>query len=452
MGEVAAARDRPRVVIVGAGFAGLYAARALRRAAAQVTILDRRNHHLFQPLLYQVATAALDPSQIAVPIRRILRRQRNAEVVLADVVAVDRAARQVRLSDGALDYDQLIVATGSTHSYFGHGEWAHRAPGLKTIEDALGIRRRVLLAFEAAEREPDETRRRAWLTFVVVGAGPTGVELSGALAEISRHILGRDFRHLGHQQARVLLVEAGPRVLAAFPESLSREGRRELEKLGVEVRTGAPVTAIDAAGATIDGQHVPARNVLWAAGVQASPLAQALGVPLDRHGRVLVNPDLSVPGSPEVFVAGDLAHIVDARGEPVPGVATAAIQEGKHAAHNVGRLLAGRPTEPFRYFDKGSLATIGRAKAVARIGKLRLGGFTAWFTWLVVHIAYLIGFRNRLFVMASWAWTYLTYERGSRLITGRVGKLVQAPDEDRKLDGPAGIAPHPQAEPRPPAS
>jgi NADH dehydrogenase len=430
-GNGSAGPRRPRVVIVGGGFAGLYATLGLRRAPVDITVVDRRNHHLFQPLLYQVATAALDASQIAVPIRRILRRQKNTEVVLAEVTGIDVAAKRVELVDGALEYDHLILATGSTHSYFGHPDWEPWSPGLKTIEDALEIRRRMLLAFEAAEREQDPARRAAWLTFVIVGAGPTGVELAGALAEISRHLLARDFHRLGAAKARVLLVEAGQRVLSAFPESLSAQGQRDLEQLGVEVRLGGSVTDIDATGVTIGEERVETRTVLWAAGVAASKVARSLGAPLDRAGRVKVAPDLSVPGAPEVFVAGDLAAIVDAQGKPVPGVAPAAIQEGKHVAANVLRQLRGQPTLPFRYFDKGSLATIGRARAVADFGKLRLHGFFAWMAWLVVHIAYLIGFRNRLFVLVSWAWTYLTYDRGSRLITGQVGPLLEAAPEPR---------------------
>ena len=422
-----AGSGRKRVVIVGGGFAGLYAARELRHANAQVTVVDRRNHHLFQPLLYQVATAALDPSQIAVPISRILRHQKNAEVVLADVTAIDVAHKRVVLVDGAIEYDHLILATGATHSYFGHDAWAPFSPGLKTVEDALHVRRRMLLAFEAAEREPDRARRDAWLTFVIVGGGPTGVELAGAMAEISGHLLAKDFRHLGRDHARVLLVEAGPRVLATFPEQLSARSQRDLEQLGVEVRTNARVSDIDDQGATVAGEPIHARTVIWAAGVAASPLARSLGAPLDRAGRVEVKPDLSIPNAPEVFVAGDLAAVKDKHGQPVPGVAPAAMQEGRAAAKNVRRQLEGKPTEAFAYFDKGSLATIGRARAVADIHGFKLGGFLAWLTWLLIHITYLIGFRNRLFVLASWSWTYLTYDRGSRLITGEVGPLLPAP-------------------------
>jgi len=433
---------RPRVVVVGGGFAGLYAVRTLRHEPVDVTVVDRRNHHLFQPLLYQVATAALDPSDIAVPIRRILRHQHNAEVLLADVASVDVSRKRVLLDDGELAYDALVLATGSTHSYFGHGEWARLATGLKTVEDALEIRRRVLLAFEAAERQTDLALRKSWLTFVIVGAGPTGVELAGALAEISRHILASDFRHLGEQSARVVLLEAGPRALAAFPPELSARSERDLAALGVEVQLGAAVTGIDVHGVNVGNARIDARTVLWAAGVEASPLAASLGAPLDRAGRVKVNPDLSVPGSPEVFIAGDLAAIADSHGKLVPGVAPAAIQEGRHAARNALRTLQGEATQPFRYFDKGSLATIGRARAVAALGKLRLGGVVAWLAWLVIHIAYLIGFRNRFFVLASWAWTYLTYERGSRLITGKVGPLLEHPPPalpDGRADGRASL-------------
>jgi NADH dehydrogenase len=419
-----ASGQRARVVIIGGGFAGLYAARTLQKAPVDITLVDRRNHHLFQPLLYQVATAALDPSQIAQPIRHIVRKQKNIEVLLADVTDLDGPGRRVIHDGGELAFDYLLLATGSTHSYFGHDDWAAHAPGLKTVEDALEIRRRVLLAFEAAERDPSPDRRQAWLTFVIVGAGPTGVELAGALAEISRHILAKDFRHLGASAARVLLIEAGPRVLSSFPEALSARSQRDLEQLGVEVRTGAMVTGIDVDGVTLGSARVASRNVIWAAGVAASPLARALHGELDKAGRVVVAPDLSVPGLPHVFVAGDLAAVRDGKGKPVPGVAPAAMQEGRHAAQNIVRMVQGKATRPFAYFDKGSLATIGRAKAVADLGKVRLSGFLAWAAWLVIHIAYLIGFRNRLFVLVSWAWTYLTYQRGSRLITGDVGPLL----------------------------
>jgi NADH dehydrogenase len=415
-----------QIVIVGGGFAGIAAARGLRRAKARVTLVDRRNYHLFQPLLYQVATAALSPSDIAAPIRSVLRKQANCEVLLADVRAVDVAQRRLVLDTGELRYDELIVATGATHSYFGHDEWAPAAPGLKSIEDALEIRRRVLFAYEAAERETDPEKRAAWLTFVIVGAGPTGSELAGALAEIARYALPRDFRHIDTASARVLLVEGAPRVLPVYVESLSEKAKQSLEGLGVEVRTGVKVTHIDRTGVSLGDEKIAARTVLWAAGVQASPLARSLAVPLDRAGRVLVERDLTIPDHPEVQVIGDLAAL-EQDGKPVFGVAPAALQAGKHAAKNVLLALEGRPKAPFRYLDKGSLATIGRKRAVAQIGKLRLSGGVAWFAWLFIHILFLIGFRNRALVLFQWAWSYLTYQRGARLITGDVTDLVAPP-------------------------
>ena len=421
------APSTPRVVILGGGFAGLAAAKALRRSPVRITIVDRRNHHLFQPLLYQVATAALNPSNIATPIRRILRSQKNVEVVMGEARTIDLGGRRVVLTDGEIAYDFLIVATGATHAYFGHDDWAEYAPGLKTVEDALTIRRRVLLAYEAAEREDDPYRRRAWLTTVIVGGGPTGVEMAGSLAEIARHVLSRDFRRFDTRDARVLLVEAGPRVLASFPEDLSAKAQTQLERLGVEVRTGAAVTAIDAEGVTLDGHRIDARTVIWAAGVAASPLGRGLGVPVDRSGRVVVEPDLSVPGRPEVFVVGDLAARQQ-DGKPIPGVAPAAMQGGQYAARRIKDILARRPTKPFRYLDKGMLATIGRASAVGEIGKLHLSGFPAWMAWLLIHIFFLIGFRNRFFVLVEWAWVYFTYERGARLITGPVHNLLDRPE------------------------
>jgi NADH:ubiquinone reductase (H+-translocating) len=413
-------RNSRQVVIVGGGFAGLSAARALRRAPVRVTLVDRRNHHVFQPLLYQVATAGLSAPDIAAPIRHILRGQENATVVLAEVTGVDAAARRLLLggpgAPEALAYDALIVATGATHSYFGHDEWAPFAPGLKTLEDALEIRRRVLLAFERAERETDEARRQAWLTFAIVGAGPTGVELAGTLAELARHTLRRQFRHIDPARAAVVLLEAAPRVLPPYPPTLSAHARRQLEALGVQVRTEARVTSVDAERVVFaDGAALPARTVLWAAGVAASPLGQALGAPTDRAGRVMVQPDLSVPGHAEVFVAGDLAHF-EQDGAPVPGVAPAANQMGALAAKNARRLLAGEPTQPFRYRDQGSLATIGRASGVADFGRLKLWGLPAWMAWLLVHIFFLIGFRNRAVVMLDWALAYVTYQRHARLI------------------------------------
>jgi NADH dehydrogenase len=405
-------------VIVGAGFAGLEAARALARAPVAVTVVDRRNHHLFQPLLYQVATAALNPADISAPIRSVLRRQENASVILGEVVSIDLDRRLLRLDDGAeLSFDFLVVATGATHSWFGHDEWAPVAPGLKTVEDALEIRRRILLAFERAEREPDAAAQRALLTFVVVGAGPTGVELAGALAEIASRTLAADFRRIRPESARIVLVEAAPRVLPAYPERLSAAAGDQLARLGVEVRTGAKVTAIDEAGVDVAGERIEARTVLWGAGVAASPLARTLGAPLDRAGRVQVNADLSVPDRPGIFVVGDLAAVWQENGEPVPGVAPAAVQEGRHAARNVLRGLRGEVAAPFRYRDKGLMATIGRAAAVARVGRLELSGLVAWLAWLLVHVFFLIGFRNRVAVILQWAWSYLTFRRGARLIT-----------------------------------
>ncbi len=436
----------PRVMILGGGFAGLEAAKALRRAPVQVTVVDRQNHHLFQPLLYQVATAALNPSDIAAPIRRILRRQANAEVLLADVERIEPAARRVVLADGVLPYDYLIIATGATHSYFGRDDWEPFAPGLKSVEDALEIRRRFLLAFEVAERQPDPTLRRAWMTFVIIGGGPTGVELAGTMAQVARKTLGRDFRHIDPAQARVLLLEAGERVLAAYPPDLSERARAQLEGLGVEVQTGGRVTAIDAEGVNIGDHRIDARTVLWAAGVAASPLARSLGVPLDRAGRVQVEPDLTVPGFPEIRVVGDLMAMTT-DGKPVPGVAPAALQSGRHAAEDIVRTLQGQPRRPFRYRDKGSLATIGRASGVAQIGRLKFSGLPAWLLWLLVHIVFLIGFRNRVLVLMQWAWSYLTYDRGARLITGRAeGPLVQGLATTTL---PAVAAPDPQSAPDP---
>jgi NADH:ubiquinone reductase (H+-translocating) len=408
--------EGPHIVIIGGGFGGLAAARALRHTPVRITIVDRSNHHLFQPLLYQVATAALSPADIAAPIRRILRNQSNVAVMLAEAVAVDVDARRVVLADGQVDYDMLIIATGATHTYFGHDEWAEHSTGLKSLRDALHIRQHMLMAFEIAEREPDVARRRAWMTFVIVGAGPTGVELAGTLAEVSRQTLARDFRHINTASARVILVEAGPRVLSAYTEDLSQAARIQLEKLGVSVWTGVQVTGIDADGVCIGAERVHARTVLWAAGVAGSPIARTLGVPLDRAGRVLVEPELSIPGRAQVYVIGDLAHIEE-NGVLVPGVAPAAMQQGQHAARNIIATMEGRPRQPFHYIDKGMLATIGRGAAVARIGRLKVTGFIAWLLWLFVHIFFLIGFRNRLVVMIQWAWSYVTFDRGARLIT-----------------------------------
>jgi NADH dehydrogenase len=407
------------VVIVGGGFAGLYAARALRRAPVDVTLVDRRNHHLFQPLLYQVATAALNPSDIAAPIRRVLRKQRNCRVLLAEAVGVDVARKRLLLADGALPYDYLLLATGATHAYFGHDEYARFAPGLKSIEDALDIRRRVLLAFELAERATDPVARRRCLTFVVVGGGPTGVELAGALAEIARHALADEFRTIDPRQARIVLVEGLPRLLSNFPPDLSQKAAGQLVRLGVEVRTNTMVQGIDEHGVTVGADRIEGHTVIWAAGVAASPLARSLGVPLDRAGRVQVERDLSVPGHPEILVLGDLA-VLEQDGMPVTGLAAVAVQEGPHAARNVERAIRGDPSVPFHYVDKGILATIGRKAAVAAFGRVHLAGLVAWLAWLFVHIFLLIGFRNRFVVIFSWAWTYFTYDRGARLITQEV--------------------------------
>jgi NADH dehydrogenase len=415
---------RPHVVIVGGGFGGIEAAKVLGKGKVRVTLVDRRNHHVFQPLLYQVATAALNPANIASPIRRILRGLDNVEVLLGEVESIDVQGKSVQMSDGALHYDYLIVATGATHSYFGHEEWEADAPGLKSIEDALEIRRRVLLAYEAAEREPDPRRRREWTTFVVVGAGPTGVELAGALAEIARHDLIREFHRFNPARSRVILLEAGPRVLPAYPDDLSAKAQVQLEGLGVDVRVGTKVTYLDGQGVSTESGPIAARTVLWGAGVQGSPLARTLGVPLDRSGRVKVTPDLTLPGSPEVFVVGDLAAL-EQDGKAVPGVAPAAMQGGRYAAKTILATLKGKPRRPFRYADKGSLATIGRAAAVGEVGKFHLSGFVAWVAWSLIHVFFLINFRSRLLVMLEWGWLYFFHDRGSRLITGPVNDLLE---------------------------
>jgi NADH:ubiquinone reductase (H+-translocating) len=416
----------PHIVIVGGGFGGLAAARALGDAPVRLTLIDRRNHHLFQPLLYQVATAALNASDIAKPIRRILRRQANSEVILAEVESIDRFARKVILADDdEIGYDYLIIASGATHSYFGHDAWERDAPGLKTLEDALEIRRRVLVAYEAAERQADPEIAHEWMTFVIVGAGPTGVELAGALAEISRRVLAHDFRRIDPRRARIVLIEGTSRVLPAMTPESSASARRQLQKLGVEVMTSTMVMGIDDRGVMHAGGRIPTRTVIWAAGVAASELGKALGVPLDRAGRVIVNPDLSVPGAPEVFVIGDLASILKSDGKPVPGLAPAAMQEGRHAARNVVHAIRGESSEPFVYIDKGTLATIGRGAAVAEVGRLKLDGFVAWIAWLFIHIFYLISFRNRFMVLMQWAWVYLRNESGARLITGDIEPLLE---------------------------
>ena len=448
---------RPKIVIVGAGFAGLTAAQRLARLPVQVTIIDRKNHHTFQPLLYQVATAGLSPSEIAAPIRWILRGKDNVEVLLGEVTDFDMEKKKVITKQQVLDYDFLIIASGATHAYFGHEEWEPLAPGLKTIENALEIRRRVLLAFELAERNAE--RRKAEhqdaggeasspLQFAVIGGGPTGVELAGTLAEIARHALNHEFRNIDPRLSRILLIEGGPRVLPAYSEELSRKAEAQLRRLGVEVRTSRMVTRVEPGAVWVGDERIPSQVVLWAAGVAASPLGRKLGVEVDRAGRVLVQPDLSIPGHPNVFVVGDLAALTDENGKMLPGVASVAIQEGKAVADNIARDLNSQPQgqlrRNFRYNDKGSLATIGRAAAVAQFGKFELSGYFAWLAWLFIHILFLIGFRNRLIVMIQWAWSYLTYERGARLITGSddlPGWIQSEPDlQPQKLDSPEGTA------------
>ena len=409
----------PRVVIIGGGFGGLYATRELRRAPLDITVLDRRNHHVFQPLLYQVAMAVLSPGDIASPIRWILRHQRNVEVLLGEAERIDAARKIVRLIDGAeFSYDYLIVAAGTTHAYFGHDDWQPYAPGLKTIEDALEIRRRVLLAFERAERESDAVRRDALLTFVLVGGGPTGVELAGAMAEIAHQSLAKDFRHIDPSSSKIVLLEGGPTVLSTFPEPLSAAARHDLEHLGVDVRTNTIVTRIGPGFVEAGQTRIAAETILWAAGVAASPLGQTLGVPVDRAGRVLINPDLTIPGRPEVFVIGDLASLAGPSGRPLPGVAQVAMQMGAHASRNIMRAVDGQPLRAFVYRDYADMATIGRASAVADFHWMQLKGLIGWLAWLFVHIFNLIGFRNRLVVMVQWAWAYFTYQRAIRLITG----------------------------------
>lgn len=407
--------EAPRVVILGAGFAGLAAAKALRNVDVKITLIDRSNHHLFQPLLYQVASAALAAPSISTPIRKILRNQRNVTVWMANVLGIDAANKRVQLEGATVDYDYLIVATGMTHAYFGNDQWAAHAPGLKTIGEALDIRGRVLRAFEVAELETAPELRREWTTFVIIGGGPTGVELAGAVAEIAGRTLARDFRSFDPRTTRVVLVEAGPRLLPAFSNYLADRAREQLELLGIEVRTGAPVTDLGADYVQIGEERIAARTIVWAAGVRASPITADLPVERDRAGRVPVEEDLSIPGHSEIFVVGDLiAKMQDEK--PLPGVAQLALQSGAHAAENLRRSLAARPRVPFRYVDKGSMATIGRNKAVAQIGRMQFSGVLAWFLWLLVHILFLVDFRNRLGVLFEWAWAYLTWRRGSRVI------------------------------------
>jgi NADH dehydrogenase len=405
-------------VIVGGGFGGLATAKALRRAPVAVTLVDRRNHHVFQPLLYQVATAGLSPGDIASPIRWILRRQRNVQVLLAEALAVDPVRRVVRLDIGELAYDSLVVATGAAHAYFGREEWRPLAPGLKTLDDALEIRRRVLVAFERAERTSDREEQQRLLTFVVVGGGPTGVELAGALAEIARHALAREFDAIDPGSARIVLCEGGPAVLPSFPDGLRQHAARALAELGVEVRVNAPVTDIAPGRVSVGGESIATETVLWAAGVAASALGGSLGAPLDRAGRVIVEPDLSIPGHPEVYVIGDLAAFLHQDGRPLPGVAQVAIQQASHVAATIVGTLRGGPRPVFRYRDPGNMATIGRARAVADFGRVRVRGWPAWVLWLVIHVIHLAGFRNRLVVLVQWAFAYVTYQRSIRLITG----------------------------------
>lgn len=410
---------RPRIVIVGAGFGGLSAAHALSGAAADVTVIDRRNYHLFQPLLYQVATAGLSPAQIASPIRAILRRAANVRVVMGKVSGVDIVRRTVRVDDREIPYDQLVLATGARHSYFGHDEWERVAPGLKKIDDATAIRRRILTAFEHAEAAETQEARRRFLTFVVIGGGPTGVEMAGSIAELAHVALRHDFRTIDPREARILLVEASPRVLAAFPPVLSTAARGALERLHVEVRLGTPVSNCDEAGVTIGEEHVPAATIVWAAGVAASAAADWLGVEKDRIGRVPVGADLTVPGHPEIFVVGDTASVAGKDGQPLPGLAPVAKQQGTYVARVLRARLAGKPAPPpFHYYNYGTMATIGRRSAVADFGWLRLDGTLAWLMWGLIHISFLIGFRNRLIVMLDWMWSYVTFQSGARLITG----------------------------------
>jgi NADH dehydrogenase len=428
--------QNPKVVIIGGGFGGLYAAKALAGKPVDVTLVDRKNHHTFQPLLYQVATAVLSPGEIASPLRRIVHRGRNIEVIMGEVTAVDAAARLVKQSDGsALSYDYLIIAAGARHSYFGHEEWEKEAPGLKTIEDAVEIRRRILLAFELAEREAYLKGRHDPLTFAVIGGGPTGVEMAGAIADIARRALASDFKLIDTRKARVVLLEGSPRVLGMYPEDLSRKAEEQLKELGVEVRKGSMVTAVEAGRIRVGEEWLPASVSVWATGVAASPLGKELGVPTDRAGRVLVEPDLSVPGHSEIFVIGDMASLTDAAGKPVPGLGAAATQEGKAAAANILRDLNGEERLPFKYHDRGTMATIGHNRAVAEFGRWHLSGLTAWVLWLFVHVFLLIGFRNRVWVMREWAWAYFTRERSARLITGNIDAQAFA----RQL-APAGAA------------
>ena len=433
-----------QVVVIGAGFGGLTAARRLTHLPVHITLIDRTNHHTFQPLLYQVATAGLSPGEIAAPIRWIVRRRSNIEVLLGEVHDLDLTRRVVNLDGREIPYDYLIVAAGSSHAYFGHDEWEPMAPGLKTIEDALEIRRRVLLAFELAERQAASGEGHVQLNFVIVGGGPTGVELAGTLAEIARRALASEFHSIDPKRTRIILLEGGPRILPAYPDDLSRSAEEQLRGLGVEVHTSTIVTGVEPAAVLMGETRLPSVVTLWCAGVAASPLGKKLGAPIDRAGRVLVNPDLSVPGHREVFAIGDLASLKDKSGALVPGLAPAAIQEGEATARNIARDLIGAPRKDFHYWNKGSIATIGRAAAVAQFGKIHISGFIAWLSWLFVHIFFLIGFRNRIIVMIQWAWSYFTYERGARLITGD-----QTLASWEELDREQGLSPAAEKRARP---
>src|SRR5947199_4253688 len=412
-----AEENLPRVVIVGAGFGRLEAAKMLACKNVVLIVIDRTNYHLFQPLLYQVATAALSPADIAAPGRAILSRCRNVEVILAEVQSVNVDAKKVKTVDMEIDYDYLILATGARHSYFGHDAWEKLAPGLKSLEDAIELRRRILMAFEYAEKITDEEARRAAMNFVVIGGGPTGVEMAGAIAEISRHTLSKDFRHIDRSQARVILIEGEPRLLAAYPEDLSASANKHLTDLGVEVRTASRATNLTEGGVQMDGDFIPCRVKIWAAGNNATFVGKTLGIPVDRVGRVIVKDDLTIPGHPEVQVIGDLANFSHQTGEPLPGISPVAMQQGRHAARNVLAMIKGRKAERFRYWDKGTMATIGRNKAVADLKFVHLSGLFAWLAWLFVHIVFLVGFRNRLLVLIQWAWAYITFDKGARLIT-----------------------------------
>ncbi len=427
----------PHVVIVGGGFAGLHAAKTLKHSPVRITLVDRRNHHLFQPLLYQVASASLSPAQIAAPIRHILNKQKNVAVLLDHVRNVDLARQTIQLNHSTLSYDYLLLCAGARHSYFGNDHWESHAPGLKSLEDALELRKRILAAFEEAERLADPEERRAALTFIVVGAGPTGVEMAGAIAEVARFTLVKDFRRINPRDARIILIEAGPRILPTFHESLSKSALRQLHQLGVEVQLSSLVKDVNEQGVLVGDVFIRAKTIVWAAGNAAAPLTQSLGVPLDRAGRILVEPDLSLPGYPNAFAAGDIAVFKHGTTQPVPAVCPAAMQMGAHAAHNIRRSLRQIQTKPFSYFDKGSMATIGRNAAVADIRGIRFSGFPAWLGWLFVHLIFLVGFRNRLVVLLEWAWAYFTYQKGARLITNDTNDARKSPATDASTESSA---------------